>query len=176
MTVFADASKAGEGEIKTLGFGLAIGEEQFRARYIEEASTNGANRIVTVDKEYKTLPSAWLTLNWNFFDVKQAVRTPPAGVPSTTAIKGGMFAGVKFIGGQNNQAFDGFAIGPQITFKTADGVTNRDISVGLGFVTHKTRALASGIVEGQPLPADYTDVKYHQRSENSWILMLSVVL
>jgi len=159
-------------ELKRLGFGFALGVEQYRTPYIEEATTNGTNRIVSIDKEYKTLPSVWATLNWN---IKVFGKTPDKGVNKTQQIGLGLFAGVKLVGGPGNQAFDGFAIGPQVTFKTV-GATARDISLGLGWVTHKTRSLATGIIEGKRLPEDYNDVKYRQNSENSVALMLSVVL
>lgn len=161
-------------QLKTLGFGFALGVEQYRAPYIEEATTNGTNRIVSIDKEYKTLPSFWATINWN-------IATFGAGevslleVNKTAKVGVGLFTGVKLVGGPGNQAFDGFALGPQVTFKTT-GTTPRDISLGVGWVTHKTRGLATGIVEGQPLPADYTDVKFRQKSENSVAVMLSVSL
>jgi len=161
-------------QLKTLGFGFALGVEQYRAPYIEEATTNGPNRIVTVDKEYKTLPSFWATINWNIVTFGDG-EVGFLSVNKTAKVGVGLFAGVKLIGGPGNQAFDGFALGPQITFKTT-GTTPRDISLGAGWVTHKTRGLAAGIVEGQSLPAAYTDVKFRQSSENSVAVMLSISL
>ena len=47
------------------GFGLGIGIKQYRNTYIDQAGTYETNRLVLIEKDYKTLPSAWLTLNWN---------------------------------------------------------------------------------------------------------------
>jgi hypothetical protein len=65
-----------------------------------------------------------------------------------------------------------FALGPQVSFLTAD----RQVSVGFGWVNHRTKRFASGISEGKPLPAQYTDIKYREGSENSYMVMFSVGL
>ena len=81
----------------------------------------------------------------------------------------GFFAGVKLID-SNSEAFSAFAIGPQITFVT----DKKEISVGLGFVTHRTKQYAGGIEEGKPLPSQYDDIVYEEGTENSGMLMMSV--
>ncbi len=172
----AQATEPDPATLEAVGFGFALGAEQYRSPYIEEATTNGTNRLVSVDKQYKTLPSLWATINWNIFTYNKTSKAfGLLQTNDTSKIGFGLFAGAKLVGGPGNQAFDGFAVGPQVTFKTT-GTTPRDISLGLGWVTHKTRELATGIVEGKSLPADYTDVKFRQGSENSIALMLSISL
>lgn len=154
----ATANKVSD-DIKDWGFGLGIGIEQYRNKYIDQAGTYGTDRLVLIEKDYKTLPSAWLTLNWNVWgDEKKKMRY-------------GFFTGIKLLD-SNSQVFSAFSLGPQITFKTQE----RNVSVGFGWVTHRTKKLANGISEGSALPAHYTDIKYKEGSENSYMLMFSVGL
>jgi hypothetical protein len=74
--------------------------------------------------------------------------------------------------GEDSSAFESFALGPQITFEAKD----RDISIGLGWVTHPTRELAHGIKENAPLPTQFDDVAYKEGTENSYMLMFSIAL
>jgi hypothetical protein len=156
------------------GFGLGIGIEQYRTMpYIEQASTYGTNRIVVIEKDYRTLPSAWLTLNWNIFPLPQNEENLKAAGTSNEVqkVKWGLFSGVKILD-SNSQTFSAFALGPQVSFITAQ----KQYSVGFGWVTHRTRSLATGIQEGQPLPTQFTDIKYKDSTENSYIVMFSVGL
>lgn len=156
------------------GFGLGIGIEQYRTMpYIEQASTYGTNRIVVIEKDYRTLPSAWLTLNWNIFPLPQDdAKSKTAGVDNDVQkVKWGLFSGVKILD-SNSQTFSAFSLGPQVSFITAE----KQYSIGLGWVTHRTRSLAAGIQEGQPLPTQFTDIKFKDSTENSYIVMFSVGL
>lgn len=162
------------------GFGLGIGIEQYRTMpYIEQASTYGTNRIVVIEKDYRTLPSAWLTLNWNICPIPKkwnicppdAENMPSGKSSDVQKVKWGFFTGVKILD-SNSQTFSAFALGPQVSFITAQ----KQYSVGLGWVTHRTRNFANGIKEGQPLPTEFTDIKYKDSTENSYIVMFSVNL
>lgn len=161
-----------------LGFGLGV--EQYRTPYIDMVSLQGPNRVVLVDQEYRTRPSAWLTMNWNIRGIKEknkakinqliekkGVNLDPSDVYE---MKWGLFAGVKIIDGNSN-SFSSFAIGPQISFETMGG---QSVSVGVGWVTHGTKRLPDDIEIGKPLPAHYTSIVYKKSTENSIMMMMSV--
>lgn len=155
-------------------FNLGIGVEQYRSDYIDRAKIVGDERFVVVEKEYQTRPSAWLTLSWNFWGLGDPVgSTEDASGKSIDIhnVKFGLFAGTKVIG-EDSSAFESFALGPQITFQAED----RDISIGLGWVSHPTRELASGINEGGSLPSQFDDIAYKESTENSYMLMFSIAL
>lgn len=157
--------------VADLGLGLGIGVEQYKdGTYIDSASTNGSNRIVSIDKEFQTVPSAWLTVNWNvdpFFFINRGK------IIENQSIRSGLFVGAKlFDTDSSTSALSAFALGPQISFVS----NNRQYSVGVGWVTHQTKKLAAGIREGQPLPSQYADIKYHTGSENSYMLMFTINL
>lgn len=178
---------------EALGFGFGIGLENYKQRYIDSASTNGPDRIVVVEREYRTLPSAWLTLNFQFSAVdfnpdggeepnEKSARRLFLGRCNHQTAKGesddtvncvgaGLFVGLKVLDA-NNKTFGGVALGPQYTFYTA----GRRISIGAGYVWHQVKTLAPGIEEGKPLPSHYTDIKYSEKSERSSILMISIRL
>lgn len=153
--------------IEQWGLGFGLGVEQYDEPYIDQASLRGDNRIVTTEKTFKTLPSAWLTMNWNRWGIgEEKTNNKGQDVRDT---RWGFFAGVKLID-SNSESFSAFALGPQVTFVLEKKV----ISVGLGWVTHKTRSYAEGIVAGQALPAQYDDIVYEEGTENSFMLMTSV--
>jgi hypothetical protein len=157
-TVFAQNKTSAGIDEWGLGFGLGI--EQYKDTYIDQASLRGDTRIVTTEKTFDTRPSAWLNLNWNIWSWDDSK-------PRDTRY--GFFAGVKLIDG-NSESFSAFALGPQISFLIDD----REISVGLGWITHQTRTYANGIVSGQPLPSQYDDIVFEEGTENSYMLMVSV--
>lgn len=152
--------------INNWGLGFGLGVEQYKDPYIDRASLRGDSRIVTTEKTYETLPSAWLTINWNY-GVEEKVR-PAEAVQDT---RWGFFAGVKLLD-SNAESFSAFALGPQVSFKLQSKV----ISVGLGWVTHQTRGFAKGISDGLPLPPQFDDIVYEEGTENSYMLMMSVQL
>jgi len=154
------------------GLGFGLGVEQYKNTYIDEASLRGDTRIVTTEKTYDTRPSAWLTLNWNVWGWEDSKEMMIRGVKTKIEdrdIRYGFFAGVKLIDG-NSESFSAFALGPQISFL----IDEREISVGLGWVTHQTREFANGIVSGQSLPTQYDDIVFEEGTENSYMLMISV--
>lgn len=104
------------------------------------------------------------------FDPNHKLNVLDVSGKTVETIKYGFFVGVKVVD-TNGNALSGFALGPQMNFIMAD---KRLISLGIGLVNHRTKELASGIVAGQPLPEQYTDVKYRENSEYSGMLMLSV--
>lgn len=159
--------------VDSWNFNLGIGVEQYRSDYIDQAKITGDEKIVVIEKEYQTRPSAWLTLSWNFWGLGDPVETKQVAGNSVDIhnVKFGLFAGTKILG-EDTSAFESFALGPQITFQ-AQG---RDISIGLGWVTHPTRELASGITEGDPLPDQFDDISYKESTENSYMLMFSIAL
>jgi hypothetical protein len=47
------------------------------------------------------------------------------------------------------------------------------INISAGPVWHRTRMLGDGIVEGQPLPSEYSSIEYKDEDEISWVIMVS---
>lgn len=159
--------QSGKGEVKNAwGFGVGLGVEQFGDEYVKSASLQGSDRIVTLEKTYKTQPSAWLTGTWNIFPLSPWVDAEGGLIRQTSW---GLFAGIKLIGSEGD-AFSAFALGPQVNF---DLPKDRSVSVGVGWVTHQTRKLARGIAEGQALPSHYDGIVYREGTENSYMLMIS---
>lgn len=170
--IFSSSIFAQQG-VDSWNFNFGLGVEQYRIDYIEQASIFGGNRVVTIEKEFQTRPSAWLTLSWNVWGLDESLRSIDSkgnGIDVNT-VKFGFFAGTKIIG-EDSSAFESFAIGPQITFQAKD----RDISIGLGWVTHPTRTLANGITAGESLPEQFDDIVYVEGTENSYMLMFSIAL
>ncbi|MEX8498940.1 hypothetical protein [Leptothrix ochracea] len=170
VSVCAFAQDSG---IKDWGFGFGIGVEQYKDKYIEQAGMYGPQKIVVVEREYRTLPSAWLTMRWNIW-------TLGGGIPvdngknskskvDALGVRAGLYAGVKVLD-SNSQIFSAVSLGPQVSFM----VSGREVVVGLGWVAHKTRILGYGIKEGEPLPSWFTDIKYKEATENSYMGMFSV--
>lgn len=168
-----------QGGVEDWNLNFGLGVEQYRDAFVEQASIKGEDRIVVVEKTYKTRPSGWLTVNWNILGAgSSVVKTDEKGnvvkddKGNTVVLRNtmfGLFAGTKIIG-SDSSAFDAFSFGPQVTFALQD----REISIGAGWVTHKTKRLGRDIVEGSPLPAQYDDVSYKEGTENSYMMMLSI--
>lgn len=173
LPLLSQAQDAAESGVAAWNFNFGIGVEQYRHDYIEQARIVGEDRIVIIEKEYQTKPSAWLTLSWNFWDIGEGIPKQIAGEKSIDIhkVKFGLFAGTKIIG-ENSTAFESFALGPQITFQ-AEG---RDISIGFGWVTHQLKTLGNGITEGEALPVQFDDISYKEKTENSYMLMFSIAI
>jgi hypothetical protein len=100
-------------------------------------------------------------------------------VASFTWVKPGLFFGVK-LAGESGVGLEGVGLGVQFAF-IQNGVTLRSgetgskpsWNVGVGWVNHRTKQLASGIVEGQPLPEDFQDIRYREGSDDGWVIMIS---
>tara|TARA_B100001057_G_C22527360_1_gene824367 strand:- start:148 stop:690 length:543 start_codon:yes stop_codon:yes gene_type:complete len=163
----------GASGVDAWNFNFGIGVEQYRSDYIDQARITGEDKIVVVEKEYQTRPSAWLTLSWNIFGLGNSLGTETIGATSVDIynVKLGLFAGTKILG-EDSTVFDSFALGPQVTFQAID----REISIGIGWVTHPKRELADDIDEGDPLPSQYDDISYKEGTENSYMLMFSIAL
>lgn len=172
MGCFADP-KNDENGVSSLGLGIGIGVEQYRqGSYIDSASTHGESRIVSIDKEYETIPSMWLTANWNFTLKDLLGKTQTADDEKTKKVRYGLFVGAKLFDINASSGLNGFSLGPQVSFTTKD----RQYSLGVGWVNHQVKKFASGIKDGQPLPEQYTDIRYREHSENSYMLMFSTNL
>lgn len=157
------------GGINSWNLGFGLGVEQYREDYIDTASIRGDQKIVTTEKRFETRPSAWMTMNWNIWGVGDKLAFN--GTNDVNGTKFGFFAGVKLLD-STSDSFGAFALGPQISFLTKSNV----ISIGAGWVTHKTRKYAKGISAGEPLPAQYDDVVFEEGTENSYMVMMSVAL
>jgi len=152
---------AGDEGDKDLGVGawgmsFGLGVEKFRGNYIEKASINGTSKIVVVEKKYDEQTGGWLVMNWT-------------GAQLLTNLSWGIYVGVK-VTGQSSTGFDGFSLGPQLSFHITK---SQPINVGIGWVAHSTRKLANGINEGETLPDHFDEIKYRETTENNYMLMVS---
>lgn len=152
-------------------FGIAIGFENYRDQYISEVETIGENRIVRISKSQKYKPSIWLETHYIWDGL--------ASKWKLTHSAPGFYIGARLLGADAS-IFEAFSLGMMWSFKRTRiddippaGQIMKSINIGFGPVWHKTKTLASGIEEGQPLPTNYTDVKLDERDEVSWILMIS---
>jgi len=152
-------------------FGIALGFETYKESYINEAETVGSQKIVRVSDSQKRKPSIWLETHY--------VWDGTATKWSFTHSAPGFYAGIRLLGA-NSDVFDAFSLGFLWSFKRTaigdvppKGQLAESINIGIGPVWHKTKVLANGIKEGQPLPTDYNEVKFDKRDETSWMLMLS---
>jgi hypothetical protein len=148
--------------LDSVGFAFGIGSERYKTPYVQSASLNGPNKIVTIDEENDQVTSAWLTTGFNCTEYLN-VKKLPFGV--------GPYVGIKLVG-SDASTFDSISIGGQLFF-IRDRATRKSINIGFGWVSHKTKTLARGIKEGEPLPAEYDEIKFQKRSEGSWMLMIS---
>lgn len=153
-------------------FGIAIGFENYKDSYINEAELVGTNRIVRVANSQENKPSVWLETHyiWDGFAERNWGATHSAP---------GFYVGARLLG-PDSDAFEAFSLGFMYSFKrTAFGAVPKSgqiadsINIGIGPVWHKTKVLAPGIKEGSALPIEYSDIKFNARDEVSWMLMIS---
>jgi len=144
--------------IEPWGMSFGLGVEKFRNNFIERASINGTSKIVVVEKKMDEQTGGWLTMNWR-----------PQEFRLSKEVAFGFYVGVK-VTGQGSTGFDGFSLGPQLSFSIPN---SKPINVGLGWVAHSTRFFADGIIEGEALPEQFDEIKYRETTENSYMLMVS---
>lgn len=157
-------------DLQAFEFGVAIGLENYRTEYVNEAKVVGDNRIVRVTDSYDTNASVWLDTHYTW-DGWAAGKGFTHSAP-------GFYVGVRLLG-ENSDFFDAFTLGVMWAFKrTRLGDDKSDsafdsINIGIGPVWHRTRELANGIVEGESLPDEFDNVEYRKNDEISWMLIVS---
>jgi hypothetical protein len=156
---------------ETFKFGVAIGFENYKSSYISKVETIGDNRVVRVSDSQDYKPSIWLETHY--------VWDGTASKWCFTHSAPGFYVGARLLGPESD-IFEAFSLGLMWSFKRTRignlqpaGQIAESINIGIGPVWHKTNKLASGITEGQALPADYNDVQLDSRDEVSWMLMIS---
>ena len=156
---------------ETFKFGVAIGFENYKSSYISEVETVGEDRIVRIVDSQNQKPSIWLETHY-LWDGWASKRGFTHSAP-------GFYVGTRLLG-PDSGVFEAFSLGVMWSFKRTrignvppPGQIAESINIGFGPVWHKTKVLASGIKEGEPLPASYNDVKLDSRDEVSWMLMIS---
>jgi len=161
-----------ESPLDIFNFGIALGFENYKEGYINEAETIGENRIVRVTDSQDQKTTLWLESHYIWDNLI------PRDILTHSAP--GFYIGVRALG-PDSETFDAFSLGLLWSFKrTAVGVTPPEsqvaesINIGFGPVWHRTKTLASGIVEGEPLPDTFQDIKFDKQDEISWMLMISV--
>lgn len=156
---------------ETFKFGIAIGFENYDSSYISEVETVGEDRVVRIVDSQDRKPNVWLESHylWDGWASDQGF----------THSAPGFYIGARLLG-PDSGVFEAFSLGVMWSFKRTRlgnvppaGQIAESINIGIGPVWHKTKVLASGIQEGQPLPENYNDVKLDSRDEVSWVLMLS---
>ncbi len=164
-----------ENNLDGWGFGIGIGFELYNNPYIKTASMNGAEKIVSVNEEYKSIPALWSAVNWTVTAQCKHVHIPARWV-CTEWVKPGWFVGAKLIG-QNGAGLDGAAVGIQWAFlRPADGGgagKRKSLNLGVGIGVTKFRELASGIKEGQALPSYYDDVRYRDTTKPMFLILVT---
>jgi hypothetical protein len=158
------------------GFGVTVGlaAEHYRKPYIRGASTNGDQRIVTIDDESKWHPSVWSTVSWTATGCDNNKFLKHL---CWDYLKPGVFAGTRLIAPDGSSLFDAFSVGVQFallrTKRDVSAATRGSLNFGIGYVWHGTRWLQDGIQEGQELPSHFNDVKYRKSTERSWMIIVS---
>jgi hypothetical protein len=156
---------------ETFKFGVAIGFENYKSSYISEVETVGDERVVRIVDSQDQKPSVWLETHyiWDGWASKKGF----------THSAPGFYVGARLLG-PDSDVFEAFSLGVMWSFKRTAignvppaGQIAESINIGFGPVWHKTKVLASGITEGEPLPSNYNDVKLNNRDEVSWMLMIS---
>lgn len=152
-------------------FGIAIGFENYGSNYVTDAETLGDDRIVRINNSQEYKPSVWLETHyiWDGWASRKGF----------THSAPGFYVGARLLGPESD-VFEAFSLGLMWSFKRTAighvppaGQIAESINIGFGPVWHKTKALATGIVEGEALPDHFNDIKYDNRDEVSWMLMIS---
>jgi hypothetical protein len=156
---------------ETFKFGLGIGFEHYKTPYISEVETVGDSRIVRVPDSQDYKPGLWLETHY--------VWDGTARKWGRTHSAPGFYVGARLLGGESD-VFDAFGLGVMWSFKRTaignippPGQVAESINIGVGPVWHRTKVLAPGITEGEPLPADFQDPKLDTKDEISWMIMIS---
>lgn len=157
-------------------FGIAIGFENYKSEYVNEAETNGTNRVVRINDSQEMKPSLWLETHY----IWDGLLKKSDGSLRFTHSAPGFYLGIRVIG-PDSDTFDAFSLGLLWSFKrtaigtpSPPGQITESINIGIGPVWHRTKELARGINEGEPLPSQFSDIKFDERDEVSWMLMVSV--
>lgn len=160
----ADTQKA---DWRGLGFSVGLGMENFKDPYIREARVIGDQRNVLIEDAFDRQASLWLQLNyvWDGSSLATDYSAP------------GMYVGLRAVA-PDSQALDAFSLGVMWAFsrtriRSTPPGERKSVNVGFGPVWHRTQQLASGIVEGQPLPSQFQQIEFEKRDEVSWMLMVS---
>ncbi|MEW8274993.1 MAG: hypothetical protein AB2733_13035 [Candidatus Thiodiazotropha taylori] len=157
---------------ETFDFGIAIGFEHYKNGYVNNAETLGDERIVRISDSQDYKPSIWLETHyiWDGIGKNWFGRTHSAP---------GFYVAAQLLGPES-EIFQAFSLGAMWSFKRTaignsppPGQIAKSINIGIGPVWHKTKTLASGITEGEALPAEYNDVKLDSKDEVSWMIMIS---
>lgn len=164
-----DISKAYD--LQKFKFGVGLGLETYRGSHVNEAKLFGPTRTVRIIDEQDSNTAVWLETHytWDGIAAKYLGRTHSAP---------GFYVGVRLLG-ENDKVFDAFSAGFLWAFKRTrldDHQSNaafESINVGFGPVWHRTRRLANGIKDGEPLPSEFSDIEYKKGDEITFMFMVS---
>jgi hypothetical protein len=140
--------------------------------FIDQASVNGSDKIVTIDTEHDKIPSAWLVASW----------VCPPGLCQISKnyvqwVTPGIWVGAKLVGADSG-SFDAFGAGVSVHLACPNAQGSPDFgcgwSMGVGWVTHNLKTLQNGIEEGKPLPPQFTQIQYKNRSVDGILLMVTI--
>lgn len=174
LTLASHPALGNADEVRGLGFSAGVGLEHYRKPFIRSARMVGEHRTVLVDDSFDQQASLWLQLNyvWNAKGNGRLFKHE-YGAP-------GFYVGARAAGPESD-GLDAFSLGvlwaftrkPKNQGPDQAGALRPSINIGFGPVWHRTRQLASGIVPGQPLPAQFQQLEFERRDEVSWMLMVS---
>jgi len=163
--IFISFNSSASDNLESFNFGIGIGIEYYDDQYIDRASINGTNKVVIVEKEFRSRPSLWLATNWT------------NDTPLFSGGRWGFFLGAKVLD-EKSDSLSAFAIGPQLVFsrpgKKDKNGSKQSLNIGIGWVvSHNVKTLSDGIERNKPLPAEFDEIKYTEKQRASVMLMVS---
>jgi hypothetical protein len=157
-----DLDSRGSVENFNANFGIGASVFLFDRPHVDTAEIVGADRKVIVTRQRKHQVSPWLQANYVWDAMGSETISP------------GIFVGLGM--GADNSFLDTFGGGFQLSFKRrqkSNSAKRESINVGIGYYVSTIQELANGIEDGKPLPADYDQIKFQNRSINGFMLSLS---
>jgi hypothetical protein len=135
----------------------------FDSPMVETAEFTGVNRRVIITESRDHLVTPWLQANY----VWDAAYNRRFWFSESTMP--GIFAVVGM--GSDGSFLDTFGIGAQLSFRRL--APGKSLNLGVGYYFSSKKELASGIVEGEPLPVEYDQIKYRRKSADGVMINLS---
>lgn len=94
------------------------------------------------------------------------------GFDNDDTVADGPFVAIELTDGEGEE-LKAYGFGWMWSFQF-DSESKRSVNIGVGYYVNKeVRSLASGFVDGEPVPTGYTDIQYREDDERGWMVMLS---
>lgn len=151
-------------ELNFAGFNWSLGVALTHLtgkKAVEEAQVVGG--VVRVTKDYSEAVALMFETHY-FFKMRTDSRQQTTG--------NGPFVAIRLADTEGNTV-DAFGVGWMWgARRSAPKITSFNIGAGY-FVDTKVKRLGSGVVEGEPLPAGETEIRYRETDASGWMFMLS---